>query len=279
MQEEIQIVNEVALSVLIAIDKLVKWQRETSAKYEKGLMRLAALLVEAKRGAYWTLRGYKSEEEYIRDIFPQSRANYYALIGIGEHLANYPRELLENLGRSKCEDLVRVQRHCGLIPENWFLHAQEDDKDTFRRRVRSFLTDDTGDGSKSQPKPDPKVEDHFISFRIFGDDIITINRTFETMTKLVGSDRGLGFLFVLVCANFLSQFAEDGSGHVMGKNQFILTTIKGFVEQLDFSEAQVVDRLIGTIAAGVDKNRGTPMETKETEAKSESVPSAKTETV
>jgi hypothetical protein len=208
-------------------------------------------LTEAKKGAYWTTRGYKSEHEYIEKIFPQSRAQYYRLIRIGTNLQFYDRKLIEEMGSSKAEDLTRLHVHFdGTIPQEWVERAKTDDKNAFRRRIRCYL-------NKKEKAQNPTQEDHFITFRIFGDAIHTVNMALETMAKSVGSEKGLGYCLELVCANYLSQFADDGTGHVIGKNSYIMSTIQGLVQQLDFSQINTSEMLIGIIAAGIERNIGT----------------------
>lgn len=252
--------SDQAKLVLIGIDKLIRWAKDASAKYEKGMMRLASLLLEAHRGAYWTFRGYDSEEEYIKETFPQSRSNYYTLISIAEHLLPlFPQHQLEEFGRSKCEDLVRIKKHCGVVPANWSVHAAEDDKDTFRRRVRAFLSDACQEpGGLAQI--DPKIEEQFISVRLFGDQIITVRRGLDVMGEMIGSDKSIGYRVELAFAYFLSGFNEDGVGHVEGKNGLLFLIIQGAIQQLDFNQIKCLDRLVGVVGAAVEKNSGTKIQ-------------------
>lgn len=248
MTQELQTINETqALQVLGEIDEINRWCQDELQKIDAGFMRLATLLLEAKRGAYWTLRGLQSEEEYIHSVFPQSRAQYYNLLRIAEHLGGYPKTLLEDIGVSKCQDLVRVKVHSGELGDDWFDQAKEDDKDTFRRRVRAFIST----GHKSSR--DPKEEDHFITFRLFGDMIIVVNKALEIVGRIIGSDKSMAYRLEMIAANFLSQFDEDEQGHVMGKNSLILLTIQGLLKQLDFDEKECGSRLCGLIATAADE--------------------------
>jgi hypothetical protein len=213
-------------------------------------MELATLLMQAKRNAYWTVRGYESEGEYIKATFPKSRATYYALINISESLGHMDHELLEDIGRGKCELLAQVKKHSGDLSQEWLDHAKEDDRDTFKRRVKGFLKGE-------DMKKGNQQEDEFISFRIFGDAINTVHAAFDILAKASGSEKSKSLHLELMCANFLSQFSDDGSGHVMGRNAFILSTVSGLVKQLDFSQKDAADRLIGIIARSVEENEGT----------------------
>lgn len=260
MQELPAVDAERAKTVLSGIDKIVRWAKDTTAKVETGMIRLASMLVEAHRGAYWTVRGYESEEEYIRETFPQSRSNYYSLIAIAENLLPvFPQLQLETWGRSKCEDMVRIKKHCGVVSANWSVHASEDDKDTFRRRVRAYLNDECPDGDKPATI-DPRIEDQFISVRLFGDQIITVRRGLDVMGKMIGSDKSIGHRVELAFAYFLSGFDEDGAGHVEGQNGLLMNIVQGCIKQMDFNQGNCSARLIGTVAAAVEKNSGTKIQ-------------------
>jgi hypothetical protein len=242
-----------AAKVLGEIDKLVTAQHETLAQLESSFVRLSLLLYEAKRGAYWTLRDFNSEEEYIKSKFPNSRSQYYALIGIAEHLGKYESKKLESAGRSKCEDLVRIKKTEGDVPVLWWAHAEQDDKETFRRRVRDYMEKKTGKKGKSA---NPHEEDSLMTFRLFGDSITVVKKAFDILKLMTGSDKNAGDLLTLMCAEFLSQFDEE-RGRVTGQNAFLLSSIQGLVRQINFAEDKAADRLIGIIAAAVEGNTGT----------------------
>ena len=256
--QEIQLVNDgQAKLVLSSIDKLIRWAKDASTKYEMGMMRLASLLMESHRGAYWTFRGYSSEEQYIKETFPQSRSNYYTLISIAEHLLPHiPQKQLEEYGRSKCEDLVRIQKHCGVVPANWGIHAKEDDKETFHRRVRVFLNDNCHDDGPSS-KIDPRIEDQFMSFRLLGDMIIVVRKALDIIGQMIGSEKSMAQRLELLCAYFLSGFSEEGEGHVRGRNGLLFIIIQGCIEQFDLNEGKCGDRVVGIVAASIRNNSGT----------------------
>lgn len=257
---ELPVDQKVAAKVLANIDELVVYCKDTVDKLEKGFVRLGVLLAEVSQNKYYLLRGYRSQEEYIKATFPQGRSTYYDLLDIGSHLAEYPRALLESLGRTKCAQLIKVKKHCGTIPENWWLHAKKDDRDSFKRRVKSYLS---GDGA---PKP-PEQEDHFITFRIFGDAIIVVNKGLEIMGRILGSYKSTGDRLEKLFLNFLSQFEEDGTGHVVGENAFILSTVSGLIKQLDWAEKGLGDRLVGTIAAAAEECREPKLQAKKSETR------------
>jgi hypothetical protein len=262
MQELITVDKVKAVSTLNKVDDLLGMAEAAVAQVDSCFLDLSFLLVEVKRGAYWTERGFNSEQEYIDKVFRQSRSQYYAFIRVGTNLIGYDRKKLKAWGRSKCEDLVRLHVHFnGEVPEEWFQHLDEDNKDSFRRRVRDYM--DSIDGPKpareiSDGNPDEKskieTEDTFITFKVFGNAIHTVNLALDTMKKIMGTDKSLGYLLENICANFNSQFTEDGTGHVMSKNAYILNTIEGLVRQLDLKIGNTSEMLIGIIAKGVESN-------------------------
>jgi hypothetical protein len=263
MQEMIQVDKNEALKTLGMVDEVLGMAKSAFETAETCFIDLSFLLLRVKRGAFWTERNYHSEQEYIDKVFPQSRAQYYAFIRFATHLQGYDKKKLGKWGRSKCEDLVRLHVHFdGEVPQEWIHHLDNDNKDAFRRRVREYLDaldrkEVTGDVSTEASGP-PETENTFITFKIFGNAIHTVNLALDTMKKIMGTDKSLGYLFENICANFNSQFAEDGkTGHVMSKNAYILSTIEGLVCQLDLKIPDTSEMLIGIIAKGVEKNVAT----------------------
>lgn len=264
MQELIQVDKKDAQKTLEEVDNLLQVAEQAVEQAGSCFIDLSFLLLKVKRGAFWTERGYHSEQEYIDKVFPQSRAQYYTFIRFGTHLSGYARPKLKQWGRSKCEDLVRLHLHFnGEVPQEWLDHLDQDNKDTFRRRVRAYLdaldTKERKEVTAGEDKPAPaETEDAFITFKIFGNGIHTVNLALDTMAKIIGSDKSQGYRLELICANFNSQFAEDGiTGHVAGKNAYILGTIEGLVRQLDFNVPDTSEMLIGIVAKGVEKNVAT----------------------
>lgn len=249
-----------AESVLANIDRLIIWERNAVEKLETGWVRLASLLLEAKRGEYWKVRGMTSEEEYINAVFPDSRSNYFALIAIVENLTPHlPRELLESLGRSKCEDMVRIQRQCGLVPEKWILHAKQDSKRVFRRRVRDFVATfhkpqkTNGQPESSHPaEREPEVEDEILKFRIFGNGILIVRRALDTARMMLGTDKSMGYLLENICADFCAGvYSPD---EPMIGNGFRLMIIQHALESMEWNE-ETANRLISMIAATLEKRK------------------------
>ena len=241
-----QIDHETAARVLREIDSLIDWVKDATDKAEKAGIRLGRLLAQMHNGQYWIAKGCYSEEEYIQKYFPQSRAQYFRLRRTGSELMYLPLEQLEVLGSSKCEDLCRIKRHAGgQIPENWFLHAQCDDKDTFRRRVREQVS------GRALPEA-PQVEDSFLHFRIFGDDIQIIDRALHVAGLEAGSDKSSGYLLKLICADYLSGHNETGA-RLQDQDGINLIIIARCIENLSFRNGTCADRLISTVAAAVER--------------------------
>jgi len=258
-QELIHVNKKEAKEVLKEVDDLLVETEKAIDTAGSCFIDLSFLLLKVKRGAYWTERGCNSETEYIDKVFPQSRAQYYTFIRFGTHLAAYDRPKLKKWGRSKCEDLVRLQVHFeGEIPEEWFGYLEEDNKETFRRRVRAYLDEkDEKDKKKSKELSEeskPENEDSFITLKFFGNGIHTFNLAVETMKKIVGSDKSIGYLVEMICANFNSQFTDDNTGHVQGMNAYIRNTVEGLVRQYNLGEKDAAELLIGIVAKGVDGN-------------------------
>ena len=263
MQEVIHVDKKEAAETLQEIDKLLEDGEKAAEIAGSCFIDLSVLLVKAKRGAYWTERGFRSEQEYIDKVFVQSRAQYYTFLRMGTHLINYDRKKLKDWGRSKCEDLVRIHNHFnGEVPDQCKEYLDSDNKDTFRKRVKAYL--DTRSNvevtERSQlaavaKEEEIKVEDSFITFKFHGNGIHSVNLALDIMSKTVGSDKSLGYLLELICVNFNSQFGEDGkTGHVMGQNAYIRTTIDGLVKQYNLNEKDAAEMLIGIIAKGIENN-------------------------
>jgi hypothetical protein len=233
-----------AIRVLREIDGLIEWVRDATDKAERAGIRMGRLLAQLHSGQYWMERGCSSEEEYIKKYFPQSRAQYFRMRRTGHELMSYPVEKLEELGSSKCEDLCRVRRHSGgLIPENWFLHAGADDKDTFRRRVRAYVT--------GHELARPEVEDQFRTFRFFGDDIQILNRALHIASLETGSDKSDSYNLIMILKDYLSGHNERGA-RLQDQDGMLLLLIASCTESLSF-KGDCADRLIGTVASAVER--------------------------
>jgi len=220
--------------------------KDATSKAERAGIRLGRLLAQLHDHKYYLECGCDSEEDYIHKVFPQSRAQYYKLLTIGSALASYPVHQLEEYGISKCQDLVRIQRHSGgVIPENWFLHAKADDRDTFRRRVREHVT------GKALPAG-PEEEYQVIHFKIHGDDIMIINEALRIAALESGSAKSDGYNLKNICADFLAGHNEEGA-RLKNRDGMNLLIISRCTENLTFGSPTCADRLISTVAAAVER--------------------------
>lgn len=263
-QEIIQVSKKEALEALTKVDSLLGVATEAMEKVDSCFINLSFLLLKVKRGAFWTERGLRSEHEYIEQVFPQSRAQYYTFIRFANNLQGYDRKKLQSWGRSKCEDLVRLHVHFeGEVPAEWFGYIGEDNKDTFRRRVRAFFDDKDlknkklESGEKKTEESEPNTEDNFITLRIFGNDINTFNTAMEKLALVLGSDKSVSYRIMMALVDWLAGFNDDQTGRLAGKNAYLLSTIRGLVRQLDFKEPDLSERLIGIVAKGVEGNVAT----------------------
>lgn len=239
-----------AEEVLRRIDELWSWLGEAQKKVEGKFMILAMNLLEAKRNAYWAYRGYTDESEWVKGAFPQSRTQYYDLIDIAEQLGQYPTDLLERIGSTKCRQLARVKKHFGALPENYFLHAIEEKTTTFIARVRSALS---GDCDHGEGKQDEEV--HFKTFKFYGDGIFEVNEAIKTMQMILGSDRSPSDAIRMICVDWQSGYRDDGKGLVQGRTSYILMVIGRLLEQLNTDDHSVYNRVITQVATWVEKGR------------------------
>jgi len=236
--------------VLTQIDTCLADIRSAVKKAETTFVNLAMLLSEAKRSALWTLRGYESEQEWIDAIFPGSQAQYYDLIRIGTHLASYDQKLLEDIGRTKCTQLVRLHIHySGSVPDEWIEKARSTDTIKFAKMVRSHLEERSG------KKKETAIKDEMMTFRIFGDGIHIVHSAFERLAQELGSEKSMGYRLEMLCADYLSGATDDGSPRITDNNSFILRIIRNLIERLDFTQDGISDRLIGTVAHAIEAAR------------------------
>jgi hypothetical protein len=263
MQEIITVDKKEAVEVLQEVDKLIHEVEEATSRAGDSFIDLSLVLLKVKRGAYWTERGYKSEHEYIEKAFPQSRAQYYKLLRFGINLQGYKRELLKKWGVVKCEGLVRLHTHFeGQVPSEWFQALDNDNKETFVRRIRAYF-ESLEEKDRKQVKPkdgeptedtEPETEDSFITLRIFGNDIHTWNRAMECAGQELGSDKSISYRVMMILNDYLAGFTEDGKGRSHGENSFLLSSIANLVKQLNFNVPNTSEMLIGLIAKAVEEN-------------------------
>jgi hypothetical protein len=229
----------VAIEILNEVDQLVNYQRDATKKFEKSGIHLARRIGKISENAYWTFRGYMSEGDYVRKTFPQSDSQYYILRRVGIALKSYPMDLLEEIGISKCQDLVRIHNFTnGIIDPNWFVLAKTLKRDEFRKKVSVSL---------GKCLPAPSVEDGIIiHFKVWNDSIPVHNRAMEIAALLAGTNKSPSHLYNnIILPEFLSGYNEEGSA-LINENNFNLTLIRRAIKNLnEEGDPSVWDRLIG----------------------------------
>jgi hypothetical protein len=238
-----------ATDVLEQVDSLVNWHQEATEKAEKAGIRLARLIADVAANSYWLARNCQSEAQYIDEIFPQSRAQYYSLRRTGTLLRPYPVNLLESLGISKCQDLVRIHVHCGgVIPNNFFAWAQEESRDDFRHRVRCYV-------GKALPAA-PAEEDMMETFKIWKSAIPIFNKAFKIAGMEAGTDKSKSHLLILILADYLAGHNEDGPR--VTENQFHMDMIAYHIENLNpDKDSSCIDRILSIIRNSFGKLKKT----------------------
>lgn len=241
----------VANEVLAEVDNLIDWQKNASAKFERAGIRLSRLIADVSQQSYWMARGFKSEADYIAKTFPRSDSQYYIMRRVGMELREYPIEVLEEIGISKCQDLVRIKKKDGVIAPNWFIWAKTESRDIFRRRVRAYL-------GKALP-PAEFEEDEIVHFRVWKDAKPVFNKAFEIGRRLAGNADSKSYVLNdIILPEFLSGFDEEGASLVT-ENNFHLMMIRRHIRHLKLQEDPTVfDRLIGDIKTGIAEHKVKP---------------------
>jgi hypothetical protein len=239
----------IANGVLKEVDNLIDWHQNAISKTEKAGIRLARLIADISQNGYWIVRGYTNEVEYIKTTFPQSESQYYILRRIGTTLRQYPVHLLEEIGISKCQDLVRIHNsNNGVIDPQWFMWAKIEKRNEFRRRVQTAI-------GKALP-PAPDEGDLMVTFKVWKDAIPVYNKAFEIAALLAGTDKSKSHLFLnFILPEWLSGMDEDGA-RLMGDNNFNLMIIERAIANLnDEKDPTIWDRLIGKVRCGLEAKK------------------------
>jgi hypothetical protein len=238
----------VAREVLTEVDNLIDWQKNASVKFERAGIRLSRLIADVSQQSYWIVRGYKSEADYITKTFPRSDSQYYILRRVGIELREYPITLLEEIGISKCQDLVRIKKKDNMIDTNWFVWAKTEPRDRFRKRVRAYV-------GKALP-PSEFEEDEIVHFRVWKDAKQVFNRAFEVGRRLAGDvDSKSYVLNDIILPEFLSGFDEQGAS-LITENNFHLMMIRRHIGHLQYpNDPTVFDRLIGEVRNGISEKK------------------------
>jgi len=251
---------EAGINLLEEVERQLKEIHSASLLAERSFVRVALLLNQVKRARLWHLKGYKSEQDWIDKVFPQSPAQYYELVRIARQLGQIDQEILEEIGRRKCAQLARLKVHLnGELPNEWIEKARSMDSSAFTAEVRKVIGADKSKPSATITTLDDAADkcsgaDYMFQCRIFGNDIHVVKMAFERLAQIAGSEKSYGYLLSLLCADFLSGYTEDGEGNIQHQNAFILRIISSLLEQLDYEEQDIADRLLGLIAAKIEKH-------------------------
>lgn len=250
MTELLPPVNEAeANDILAQVDSLINWRKSAMESTERADIRMSRLIATVASQTYWIVRGYAGEEEYIKATFPWTRGYYYNLKTIGTTLMPYPVQMLEQIGISKCRDLVRIHKHCGgVIPQNWFLHAMKETRDDFKQRVKEYVT-------KCLPLPrGAKEEDEgiVVSFKVWKSLIPVYNKAME-IAMLESGSTSRSNAFGNILGDYLSGHNEDGS-RLKDQNQFNIDEIGRRIEDLNpLKDPTIYDRALGRIRSGFER--------------------------
>lgn len=245
--EVLPAINQMAAEEALAlVDCLVKKQKDLIDEADKSSMKLARLIADVSNNGYWMIRGYKSEGTYIEDTFPGSRSQYYILKRVGDKLRPYPEAVLEEIGISKCQDLIRIHDHCGgAIPNEWFILAKEVPRDQFRLKVRAYV-------GKALPAPQEE-EDLYVNLRIWPEAKPVWNLAMEIMARECGSDKSVSHKAILMAAEIISGHNEEGQ-RVKGMYSMAINTIKLLITSMKgCPDPTVWDRLIGAVREGLEE--------------------------
>jgi len=250
---------EPGINLLEEVERQLEEIHSASLLAERSFVRVALLLNQVKRAKLWRLKGYRSEQDWIDKVFPQSPAQYYELVRIARQLGQIDQKILEEIGRRKCAYLARLRIHLnGELPGEWIEKARSMDSSAFMQEVRNIIGADKAKPSAAITTLEDAAEkcsgaDYMFQCRIFGNDIHVVKTAFERLAQIAGSEKSYGYLLSLLCADFLSGYTEDGEGNIQHQNAFILRIISSLLDQLDYEENDIADRLLGLIAAKIEK--------------------------
>lgn len=245
-----------AEQVLREIDLILAWKKELEQKVEERMMRLCLDLLEVHHNKYWKIRGFDDETEYIEFVFPQSRRQYYKLIEIGTTLGHYDHKILEQIGPTKCGDLVKVHKRFGAVPYNYFAHALEEDTSAFHERVKSAVNRDVTDKRNSTEAVT------FETLAFVGDQYFDFTEALRVVKMETGIEKNTEAI-CMILRDFLSGYRDDGQGRLQNRNAFLLGVIRRCYSQIDRGQKGIYDRLVSQLATWVEEGRddgGTKME-------------------
>lgn len=225
-------------AVLNEIDDIVQRSEQFM---NNSVAKISKLLVEAKRGAYWIERGFSNEDEYIKTL-PYSRAQYYNLLGIGQHLGFLPEETIADIGIKKAAALVRISKHSSSLTTEWLEKAQSNTHKDFLKDVRAFFK---GKDEEVQE------EIEWVRVKASKDQANIIREALNIASLSLGSEKSQAQQMEVICADFLAGHSENGEGRLDNRNGFIVSIIGRLARQLD---AEAISALVGTLANVIEEN-------------------------
>lgn len=227
-----------ANAVLQEIDGMIKNSEEF---VNKSVARLSKLLIEAKRGAYWIERGFSNEDDYIKTL-PYSRAQYYNLLGIGQHLGFLPENTIAEIGIKKAAALVRISKHSSTLTPEWLEKAKSSTHKDFLKEVRTFF----------KGKDEEVEEDiEWVRVKASKEQANIIREALNIASLSLGSEKSQAHQMEVICADFMSAHSDDGTGRLDNRDGFIISIISRLARQLD---AKAINALVGALATVVEEN-------------------------
>lgn len=228
-----------AVGTLEEIDSLIL---NTERFANKSVARMSRLLLEVKQGAYWTERGFLSEDDYIKTL-PYSRAQYYNLIGIAQNLGSLSEEEIADIGTKKAQALVRIAKHDQSLLEEWYNRAKEVKQMDFLEEVQDFF-------GKKDKANDEDIE--WVRVKASKEQSNVINEAFKIAGMMLGSDKSKAHQLEVICAEFLSANNDDGGARLGNRNGYIISIIKNLAHQLDEDALSALVNALAGIVEGVN---------------------------
>jgi len=183
-----------ALVVLDKIDEILAWEKTKDQEKDVRFVDLGQYLCEVRAGQYWRLENLKSFNEFLEKRFPESRRKAYYLMAIHENLTKIPKQRLREIGWRKAAEMVKIARRDGegFDCAPWVHKAKELPKEEFEREVERYLT-----GKETEPW-------ELIYFKLYKSQLPVVEQALETASLMLGSDKSRGYLFEMICADFLA---------------------------------------------------------------------------
>jgi len=145
-------------------------------------------------------------------------------MSIHENLPPQARKELEKLGWAKGIELAKLARR---DPQHfdcatWLHKARQTPKEEFKRAVEKELT-----GSEAEPW-------EIVYFKLYKSQIPVMEQALEMAARMLGSDKSRGYLFEMICADFLAGANLDN-----GDPETLLFSITRFFKFLPRMQQEV----------------------------------------